>query len=297
MLSWNTRALTSRALAAIRACPPSVSYEVVVVDNASEDGSANDIAATYPEVTLVRSAVNLGYGPGNNLAFRHSSGEYVLLLGSDTEVRPGSLDAMLQCFEQEAPAVGAVTPLIEGPTGHPERANYGFPSLRDGVALYLNQPRFARHVPLDDAFDYSQRQRIAQASGTCLLMQRALVMQIGLFDEAYKILYTDVELCQRIHGAGKKIVFNPDAVIMHIGNQSCVQATGALRAQMYQDILRYFVTHFGWRAVAGLLPVLALRLSMKTRGRHLNALARPYALRRTSGIDFGGTRETVSSVP
>jgi GT2 family glycosyltransferase len=290
ILSWNTRELTLEALASIAAHPPSDSYEVVVVDNGSHDGSADAIAARHPEVTLVRSPDNLGYGPGNNLAFRHSRGDAVLLLGSDTIVRPGALDTLIRCLDEE-PAAGAVTCRLEGPTGYPERACLDFPTVRDGAALYLSQPRFARHLP-GDRFDFERRQSVAQASGTCLLLRREVVEQVGLFDEAYKILYTDVELCHRIHDAGWDIVYTPDAVVMHLGHRSSEQATGPLRAQMYQDILRYYVTRFGSRAAVVLLPILLVRLSLLTRGRHLGALLRPRALRASTGVDFGGTART-----
>jgi GT2 family glycosyltransferase len=286
MLSWNTRQLTLDALASLRENPSSRPLQVVVVDNASEDGSADAIASAFPEVTLVRNPVNAGYGPGNNIAFRHATGDAVLLLGSDTLVRPGTLDGLLDLLDAH-PEAGAVTCRVEGPTGYPERTVVDFPRLRDGAALYLSLPQYARHVARP--WDPEREQGADQVSGTCLLLRRALIERIGLFDEAYKIMYTDVELCHRIHAADQAIVYAPEPRLVHFGNQSCVQATGALRAQMYEDIFRYYLATFGLRAAPVMLPILLLRLAALTRGRHLHRLLRIGHLRRGTGRDFGGT--------
>jgi GT2 family glycosyltransferase len=274
MLSWNTRQLTLDALESIYANPPSVPFEVVVVDNASADGSADAIAERFPQVVLVRNPVNAGYGPGNNIALRHASGTgAVLLLGSDTLVGPGTLDGLLAALDRH-PAAGAVTCRVEGPTGYPELTCLGFPTLRDGAATYLSLYRFARNTRRED-FDFDAEQPVAQVSGTCLMIRRAVVDEIGgLFDEAYKILYTDVELCARIHEAGHDIVYTPAVTLVHFGNQSCVQATGELRADMYRDVLRYFRARFGRRALPVMGPILTLRLAAVNRGRHVDRLWR-----------------------
>jgi GT2 family glycosyltransferase len=287
MLSWNTRELTLDALRTIYEHPPAYPFEVVVVDNASQDGSADAIAERFPEVLLVRHDTNSGYGPGNNIAFRHSTGEAVLLLGSDTRVGPDTLDTLLATLH-EHPEAGAVTCRVEGPTGYPEGTCLDFPTLRDGAALYLSLPRLAKHLPTGK-FDFDRQQEIQQVSGTCLLLRRSLVARIGLFDESYKILYTDVELCQRVHDAGQSILYTPATSLVHLGNRSCVQATGRLRAQMYEDILRYYISRFGTRGAVVMLPILFARLTAVNRGRQIWRLLRPEALH-ASAPRFGGTR-------
>jgi N-acetylglucosaminyl-diphospho-decaprenol L-rhamnosyltransferase len=287
MLSWNTRELTLDALRTIYEHPPASRFEVVVVDNASQDASADAIAERFPEVVLVRHDTNSGYGPGNNIAFRHSAGEAVLLLGSDTRVGADTLDTLLSTLH-EHPEAGAVTCRVEGPTGYPEGTCLDFPTLRDGAALYLSLPRFARHLPTGK-FDFGRQQGVQQVSGTCLLLRRSLVERIGLFDEGYKILYTDVELCQRVHDAGRTILYTPATSLVHLGNRSCVQATGRLRAQMYEDILRYYISRFGARGVVVMLPILLARLAAVNRGSQVWRLLRPEALR-APAPQFGGTR-------
>jgi GT2 family glycosyltransferase len=287
MLSWNTRELTLDALRTIYEHPPAAPFEVVVVDNASQDGSTDAIAGRFPQVVLVRHPTNSGYGPGNNIAFRHATGGTALLLGSDTRVESGTLDTLLSTLS-EHPEAGAVTCRVEGPTGYPEGTCLDFPTLRDGVALYLSLPHFAKHLP-SEKFDFDRQQEVQQVSGTCLLLRRHLIERIGLFDEGYKILYTDVELCQRIHDAGQAILYTPATSLVHLGSQSCIQATGRLRAQMYEDILRYYVSRFGRRGAVVMLPILLARLAAVNRGRQTWRLLRPGRLLRVPQPQFGGT--------
>ena len=292
MLSWNTRELTLAALQSIYEHPPAGELEVVVLDNASSDGSADAIASRFPQVKLTRSATNLGYGPGNNLAFNHCHGAAVLLLGSDTLVKKGTLDGLLACLESH-PRAGAVTCRVEGPTGYPEGTCLSFPGLRDMAALYLSQARFARHLPGQE-FDHSLTQPVEQVSGTCLMLRRDLIERIGLFDEAYKILYTDVELCQRVHDDGWDIVYTGEVSLIHYGSQSCVQATGAVRTSMYQDIARYCRTRFGLRSLPLMLPILAARLAIVNRGRGVLGLLQPNTFAQPTGELFGDTRTRAS---
>lgn len=288
MLSWNTRELTLAALDSIYEHPCAGGLEVVVLDNASSDGSAAAIAERFPQAILVESPTNLGYGPGNNAAFNRSSGAAVLLLGSDTLVKAGTLDTLLTCLD-DYPEAGAVTCRVEGPTGYPEGTCLGFPRLRDLVALYLSQPRWASHLPGPE-FDHGATQVVQQVSGTCLMLRRKLIKRIGLFDEAYKILYTDVELCGRVHDAGCDIVYTGETAIVHYGSQSCVQATGVVRTTMYQDIARYCRAHFGRRSLAVMLPILAGRLALVNRGRGVLELLGPSTFEQAPGSVFGGTK-------
>jgi hypothetical protein len=288
ILSWNTRELTLDTLRTIYANPPKVQFEVAVVDNASSDGSADAIAKRYPPVLLVRSETNTGYGPGNNIAFAHTSGDAVLLLGSDTRVGPNTLDTLIETLDAH-PDVACVTCRIEGPTGVPELNCMEFPSLLDGAAAYLSLKLLARHARRRD-FDFGCEQYAQQVSGTCMLLRRAFVERIGLFDENYKIMYTDVELCERIHQSGGAILYTPKTSLVHLGNRSCRQATGRVRAQMYQDTLRYFVSRFGGSAQVLMLPILLARLFVVNRGRQVWRLLDPEILLKGSNPDFGGTR-------
>jgi hypothetical protein len=287
ILSWNTRELTLDTLRSIYANPPVVEFEVVVVDNASGDGSADAIAERHPDVLLVRNEINSGYGPGNNIAFRRASGDLLLLLGSDTRVGATTLDTLVRTID-EHPEAGCVTCRLEGPTGAPELNCMAFPTLLDGVTTYLSLRFLSRHARRR-GFEFGRPQQVQQVSGTCVLLRREMIEQIGLFDENYKIMYTDVELCERIHESGYAILYTPLTSLVHLGNQSCVQATGRVRAQMYQDTLRYFVSRFGRRAQLIMLPILMARLCVVNRGRQVWRLLDPDVLVRTPAPDFGGT--------
>ncbi|NIV39174.1 MAG: glycosyltransferase, partial [Anaerolineae bacterium] len=98
-VNWNTRELLTQCLASIEMYPPEAAYEVLVVDNASTDGSAAMVRSRFPQVRLIENPENVGFAVANNQAIRLSEGQYALLLNSDTEVYPGALEAMIQFME------------------------------------------------------------------------------------------------------------------------------------------------------------------------------------------------------
>lgn len=288
MLSWNTRELTLASIQSLYDNPAAVPFEVVVVDNGSADGSADAIAARFPQVTLVRSDRNLGYGPGNNLAYDHARGRTLLLLGSDTVMEPGTLDGLLACL-QAHPEAGAASCRVMLPDGAVDRTCLGFPDLRDLASLYTAQNWLVRHAT-DRGFDYYATQPVEQVAGTCLLLKRELVERIGLFDEAYKILYTDVELCQRIHDAGEQIIYTGAISLVHYSSQSCKIARGPVRTQMYLDTARYSRSRFGRASLALMLPILGLRLALVNKGRGVTRLVGRSLLAPLPEPSFGNTR-------
>jgi N-acetylglucosaminyl-diphospho-decaprenol L-rhamnosyltransferase len=128
VLSWNTQALTLACLRALYAETPRHAREVIVVDNGSHDGSADAIAAAYPQVRLERNADNRLYAAGNNQGAVLASGEFLCTLNSDTEVRPGALDRLVD-FLRENPAYGPCAPKLVDPDGSVQHACQRFPTL------------------------------------------------------------------------------------------------------------------------------------------------------------------------
>jgi N-acetylglucosaminyl-diphospho-decaprenol L-rhamnosyltransferase len=126
VLSWNTKDLTLACLRALHAEQPKHRREIVVVDNASHDGSADAIAAEFPGVTLERNAENVGYSGGNNQGARLATGRFLCLLNSDTEVRPGALDQLVDWLI-EHPEYGMAAPRLVNPDGSVQRACMAFP--------------------------------------------------------------------------------------------------------------------------------------------------------------------------
>jgi GT2 family glycosyltransferase len=132
VLSWNTRELLAACLASLRDLPDRTTHELIVVDNASADGSADMVAQRFPDAVLVRNPGNQGYTAGNNTGAARATGELLFLLNSDTEIRPGALDT-LTAFLDAHPGHGACAPRLDRPDGTPQPSCKTFPTLRTAV--------------------------------------------------------------------------------------------------------------------------------------------------------------------
>lgn len=275
--SWNTKKLLNACLASIRSYPPKCSFEIVVVENASADGSADMVEKDFPEFRLIRSAVNTGYAGGNNLGFKHAAGDYLLLLGSDTEVFPGTIQMMVEAMDAK-PQAGIISCRLELPGGGLQHSCKRFPSVWNAVAMYSSL-HFLNRQYLMSSFDHASEQEIDQPDATCILIRRAALQDV-IFDERYAILYNDVDLCQRVKRQGWKIIFIPGARVIHHGSQSTKQAPPNVRLVMYQNILLYYQTYFGFPARMLLAPILVLRYCIAARS--LRGVSLFYSLSKAS---------------
>jgi GT2 family glycosyltransferase len=261
--NWNTRDLLHHALESIERHPPSAEFEVLVVDNNSNDGSVEMITQQHPDVRLLKSSRNDGYARANNMGAASSRGNVLLLLGSDVVVIDESIQKMLDRLDAETD-LGAVSCRLLNPDRTVQQSCRRFPTLRDGVMTYLSLHALAPSYNLQ-AFDYYRTQDVDQPAATCFMIRKSLVDQIGLFDERYAVLYNDVDLCKRIRDAGLRILYYAEAEIIHHGSQSTRQAGPELRLEMYRNILLYYTTNCGIMARWILTPILVIRLLAVTR--------------------------------
>ncbi len=260
--SWNTEKLLHACLHSIKSFPPADSCEVIVVDNFSKDASVAMVDQNFPEVRLFKSKTNTGYAGGNNHGFKYSVGEYVLLLGSDTEVFSGTIQTMIN-FLEEQKDVGLVSCRLELPNGVLQHSCKKFPTVGNALAMYCSLHSLNKEY-LMSSFDHTSTREIDQPDATCVMLRRS-VIDDKIFDERFSILYNDVDLCQRIKRKGWKIVFIPNAKVIHHGSQSTKQAPPHVRLVMYQNILLYYQTYVGMYARILLAPILAIRYLFATR--------------------------------
>ncbi len=219
VLSWNTKELTLACLRALFAETPRHAREVIVVDNGSHDGSADAIAAAFAPVRLVRNADNRLYAAGNNQGAALASGEFVCTLNSDTEVREGALDRLVDWLREHAD-YGAAAPRLADPDGSVQRACQRFPTL--GTALTFNSwwgtwwpgsRSVARYLMHD--FDHTTSRDVEQPPGACCMLRTAEWRQLGGFDETLSLFYNDVDLCKRLWARGRRIRYVAEAEVMH----------------------------------------------------------------------------------
>ncbi|MEW6741223.1 MAG: glycosyltransferase family 2 protein [Planctomycetota bacterium] len=263
ILSWNTRELLSRCLESLLAGPRSLPFEIIVVDNASTDGSAAMVREIFPEVRLVENERNEGYARGNNIGIRAARGEYVLLLNSDTEVI-GPAPEVLVAFLSDHPEYAAASCQLVNPDGTIQRACKRFPTL--GTALFygtLWERLFGPTIVIRDYFmeDFDHRTScdVDQPPGACCLVPRRLFDEVGLFDESLWLFYNDVDFCKRLRECGYKIRFIAEERIIHHEGASTAKYPAFIR-EWNLNRLRYYKKHFGRKGALLLLGMTWLRV-------------------------------------
>jgi GT2 family glycosyltransferase len=264
IVNWNVRDLLRRCLASLPgAAGPHMRYEVIVVDNASHDDSGAMVRAEFPAVRLRANTTNRGFSGGNNDGIRLAQGRTLLLLNPDTEMQPGSLAALLVALDV-APEVGMVGPRLLYPDGSVQPSRRRFPTLATALLEstplqpYLpNHPLLRRYYVADQPDDVEQD--VDWITGACMLVRRAVIAQVGGFDEGYFMYSEELDLCRRIKEAGWRIVYQPAAVVVHYEGRSADQDVPARHLRFNRSKIRYFLRWHGRTAAAGLrLWLLAL---------------------------------------
>ena len=250
IVNWNTCEYLRQCLAALYAYPPrSADMEVIVVDNASADGSAQMVATQFPQALLIASAKNNGYAVGNNLALMASQGDYTLLLNPDVIVGENSLSHALQ-FMQAHPDTGALGCRLVSADGSTQRTVRGFPDPWPVMFEYLGLARLFPQSRRFGAyrmtyFDYSQNGEVDQPMGSFLVISRSCLDQVGLMDAQFPIFFNEVDWCWRAKREhGWKIYYTADAVAVHYGGGSTRQVKARMVTESHRSLLRFYHKHY-----------------------------------------------------
>lgn len=258
IVSYNTRELTLVCLQSVYAQTPDVPLEVIVVDNASVDGSAEAIAERFPQARLIRSAENTGFAAANNLAARHAQGEYLLLLNPDTVILDKAIEKAL-AFAQKRPSAG----IIGGRTLFADgRLNptscHGTPTMWSMFCMVLGLSALGRGSNLLDPESLGSWKRdsvreVPAVTGCFLLIRRSLWEELGGFDESFFMYGEETDLCLRAWGKGHKCLICPDAKLIHHGGRSEKTRADkmvklfAAKARLFQKHWRPGMVGFGAR--------------------------------------------------
>lgn len=260
IVNWNTKSLLRRCLQTVRwnGTLLDTDVEVFVVDNASTDGSYQALAQEFPEVHWIQNESNVGFARANNQALRQAQGRYLLLLNPDTEVCPDVFEKLIRFMEADT-GVGAVGPRLVNPDGTPQPSCYPFPTFRNEFRRLFHLESQAFPGPTSTAPYAAQSVEVLQ--GTCLLIRRRALEQVGLLDEEYFMYTEEVDLCYRMHERGWRLCWVPRAVVMHHGGQSTRQAQLEMFLHLYRSKVLFFRKQYGaWRARAYKLLLLAASL-------------------------------------
>lgn len=227
MVALNCWAVLKECLESLQASQPTVSYEVIIVDNGSTDGTVAQLQTFFPAVRLIENGYNAGFTKATNQAIAQSVGRYILWLNTDTILRPGSLDT-LHRFMEHTPRAGIVGPKVVNPDGSFQpQCKRGMPTPSAALCYLLGldtiwpqHPRIGQylltHLPIDRA------SQVDAVSGCCLLARRAVWESVGSLDEAIFAFGEDIDWCVRARGAGWEVWYNPASVIVHLKGQGGV---------------------------------------------------------------------------
>jgi len=251
VLSWNTAELTAECLRSVEAAfeRGEAQGELIVVENGSEDGSAELIANGFPDLKLLCNEENLGYAAGVNQGVGACAGEFVLLLGSDARLEEGALGEMLAFLEGD-PGYGACAPRLVGEDGETQDACAAFPRPR--TAIWFGTPLqrwFPRSPELERyflrKFDYESDADVEQPPATCFLLRREVWESVEGMDESLWLFFNDVDLCRRMQQQGILIRYLSNPRVRHLGGASTSRFP-AFVERWHTDRLRYMRKHHGW---------------------------------------------------
>ncbi len=260
IVNWNTRDLVVKCVQSILDSKPNFIYEIVVVDNASSDSSLAALRqkfGNFQNIKLIDAGPrNLGFAAGNNVAYKYSSGEFVLLLNPDTEVSGQGLDKLVNYLEAHN-EIGVSGPKIINSDGSLQPSVRRFPDIWSSILVFSSLYRFIRPSKyLMDGFDYEKTQEVDQVMGAALLTRKGLIEELGFLDEKFYLWYEEVDFCKRVKHAGYKIVYYPGATIMHRGGESFAQFDIYKRKKTLAKSLVYYFEKNGKKREAILLKIL-----------------------------------------
>jgi N-acetylglucosaminyl-diphospho-decaprenol L-rhamnosyltransferase len=232
IVNWKSAAYCADCLTSIYASPPGVTFEIVVIDNASYDGCDRMLLQRFPKVKFIQSATNGGFAGANNTAFSHSSGSTVCFLNPDTVIRGTALQTLYYALHSivDAGAVGAL--LLNGDGSLQTSCVLPFPTiLNQTLDIEWVRRRFPRAALFGAAAIFTQAkvpQKVEAISGACIMIHRTLFNEIGMFSRDYFMYSEDIDLCRKIEISGQKVYLINAAEIIHFGGGSAKEQKSRL---------------------------------------------------------------------
>jgi GT2 family glycosyltransferase len=280
VVNWNVRDLLRDCLTSVRASTamPEGACQVIVVDNASADGSVAMLNDEFPWVQTIANTENIGFGRANNQALAHCRADIVLLLNPDTVVYPGALDAMVAAMEAD-PSIGVLGCRLVYDDGRLQRWTAGrYPSLWSAANHFLFLDRILAPLGILASMylsvDHARAMDVDWVTGACLAIRREAAGDT-LFDEQYFMYGEDVDLCHRVKQAGWRIVYDPTSTILHYHGASTNQQDVSVSSNALRGPRLFFVTKHGAQAVPVFDAIVTLGFALRYAIFSLAVLARP----------------------
>jgi GT2 family glycosyltransferase len=233
IVNWNTKNILQTCLDSIYQTIDNLSCEIIVVDNASSDGSTEKLQERYPQVIKIYNKVNRGFGAANNQAFAIMQGKYALLLNTDAILTPGAINK-LYSFAKTHPQAAIVCGQLLNADGSKQNSVASFPSL---PSLLINTSLleyiFPRWFP-SKRYEHKKPIEVDSAIGACMMIRKKALDEVGFFDERYFFFFEETDLAYAFHSKGWRVYHVPDAFIYHLQGQSIGHNVGS-RIEFYRS--------------------------------------------------------------
>lgn len=245
VVSYNTREMTLECLRVLSTAMEGMPSEILIVDNASTDGSVGAVSAAFPTARMIVNKRNVGFGAANNQAMQAARGELLLLLNSDAFPKKDAI-AVLAEFLRKNPRAGVVGPRLLNADGSLQVSCHPFPTPThawlDNLWLSHGYSRWA----------HDSVRRVDFVIGACMVVRREVYEKIGGFDERFFMYSEEADWQRRMHDDGWEVVFVPDACVTHLGGASGVSEKAAINRHFFDSLDTYERKHHG---LAGLISL------------------------------------------
>ena len=244
IVNWNTREYLLRCLKSVSGSENSPSWEVIVVDNGSQDGSGKEVKQFYPKIHLIANEQNLGFAKATNQGLTHASGRYLLLLNPDTEVKQGAIDRFVD-FMENHPDAGIAGGQLLNPDGSKQNSIANFPTLATELLnKRLLRWLFPAKFPGKER-NYVEPIEVDSVIGACMVVRREAMEKVGILDEDYFLFFEETDWCYRMRKGGWKVFHLPQAEVVHFQGRGAEPKKREARVEYYRSRYHFFKKNRG----------------------------------------------------
>jgi GT2 family glycosyltransferase len=262
IVNWNTKEYLLDCLEAISQTGKRDFLEILVIDNHSQDRSADEVRKRFPDVRLIENKENLGFGRATNQGLRMSFGRYPLLLNPDTRLKPGSIDTLLS-FMEKHPEAGIAGAQLLNADGSKQNSIANFPTLATELLnKSLMRQLFPEKFPGKKRV-YREPIEVESVIGACMMVRKEAIDAVGLLDEDYFLFLEETDWCYRMKKAGWKVYHVPEAEVYHFQGKSAETNIEMAKIEYYRSRYQFFKKHYGILPTTLLAAGLVLKLGME----------------------------------
>jgi len=263
IVSWNCKDYLRRCLESISKFPPGCSYDIILIDNASSDGTVEMVQTSFPGIKLIINDSNRGFAAANNVALKHFISQFYLLLNPDTEVYDNSIQSLIDIAKRNTEVWGIGPAIING-DGSPQRTGVRFPNNWNifSESLFLDKlfphsKLFGRHRQL--YHNPNIERELDYVKGSCILLHNEAIKKIGFLDEDYFMYFEETDWCYRVRKAGKCILYSPLATIKHYGGGEFGHFDKHKIIHYHKSLLLFYHKHYSALRSFTLRNILIIR--------------------------------------